>query len=76
MRRACWTRFCEHRQNAKGNSTLTRKNRPAPVWRSFSAEEARRQLETVVQLGRYAELVGFEEDTNELFLETSKPRPD
>ena len=76
MRRACWTRFCEHRQNGKEDSALTRKKRPDPVWRSFSAEEARRQLETVIHCGRYGELFGFEDDTDELFLETSEPRPD
>jgi NitT/TauT family transport system ATP-binding protein len=35
----------------------------------FSAAEARRQLETAIDWGRYAELFGFEDDTNELFLE-------
>jgi NitT/TauT family transport system ATP-binding protein len=40
----------------------------------FSAEEARRQLGTGIQLGRYADLVGFEDDTDELFLGTSEPR--
>jgi NitT/TauT family transport system ATP-binding protein len=37
----------------------------------FSAAEARRQLETAIDWGRYAELFGFEDDTDELFLETS-----
>jgi NitT/TauT family transport system ATP-binding protein len=36
----------------------------------FSAAEARRQLDTAIDWGRYAELFGFEDDTNELFLET------
>ncbi len=36
----------------------------------FSREEARRQLETAIQWGRYAELFGFDDDTDELFLET------
>ena len=35
----------------------------------FSAAEARRQLATAIDWGRYAELFGFEDDTNELFLE-------
>jgi NitT/TauT family transport system ATP-binding protein len=35
----------------------------------FSAAEARRQLDTAIDWGRYAELFGFEDDTNELFLE-------
>src|SRR5262249_53713371 len=35
----------------------------------FSAEEARRQLATAIDWGRYAELFGFEDDTDELFLE-------
>jgi hypothetical protein len=39
----------------------------------FSPKEARRQLETAIQWGRYAELFGFEDDTDELFLETSEP---
>ena len=39
----------------------------------FSPEEARRQLKTAIQWGRYAELFGFEDDTDELFLEASEP---
>ncbi len=35
----------------------------------FSAAEARRQLDTAIDWGRYAELFGFEDDTDELFLE-------
>ncbi len=35
----------------------------------FSAVEAQRQLETAIHWGRYAELFGFEDDTDELFLE-------
>jgi NitT/TauT family transport system ATP-binding protein len=35
----------------------------------FSAAEARRQLDTAIDWGRYGELFGFEDDTNELFLE-------
>ncbi len=37
----------------------------------FSAAEARRQLDTAIQWGRYAELFGFEDDTGELFLESA-----
>jgi NitT/TauT family transport system ATP-binding protein len=37
----------------------------------FSTTEARRQLDTAIDWGRYAELFGFEEDTGELFLETA-----
>jgi NitT/TauT family transport system ATP-binding protein len=36
----------------------------------FSGVEARRQLDTAIDWGRYAELYGFENDTKELFLET------
>jgi NitT/TauT family transport system ATP-binding protein len=36
----------------------------------FSAAEARRQLDTAIDWGRYAELFGFEDDTNELFVES------
>jgi NitT/TauT family transport system ATP-binding protein len=36
----------------------------------FSGAEARRQLDTAIDWGRYAELFGFEDDTNELFLES------
>ncbi len=39
----------------------------------FSAAEARRQLDTAIQWGRYAELFGFDDDTGELFLETPEP---
>lgn len=35
----------------------------------FSPAEARRQLDTAIDWGRYAKLFGFEDDTNELFLE-------
>jgi NitT/TauT family transport system ATP-binding protein len=38
----------------------------------FSGGEARRQLETAIDWGRYAELFGFEDDTNELFIETAE----
>ncbi len=41
----------------------------------FSREEARRQLKTAIQWGRYAELFGFEDDNDELFLETSELHP-
>ena len=41
----------------------------------FSAAEARRQLATAIDWGRYAELFGFEDDSSELFLEaTEEPR--
>jgi ABC-type hemin transport system ATPase subunit len=35
----------------------------------FSTREARRQLDTAVDWGRYAELFAFEDDSDELFLE-------
>jgi NitT/TauT family transport system ATP-binding protein len=38
----------------------------------FSRSEARRQLDTAIDWGRYAELFGFEDDTDELFIETSE----
>jgi NitT/TauT family transport system ATP-binding protein len=38
----------------------------------FSAAEARRQLDTAIDWGRYAELFGFEDDANELFLEPAE----
>jgi NitT/TauT family transport system ATP-binding protein len=41
----------------------------------FSAAEARRQLATGIDWGRYAELFGFEDDTNELFLEPTEEPP-
>jgi NitT/TauT family transport system ATP-binding protein len=37
----------------------------------FSTVEARRQLDTAIDWGRYAELFGFEDDTGELFLEAA-----
>lgn len=37
----------------------------------FSTAEARRQLDTAIDWGRYAELFGFEEDSGELFLEAA-----
>jgi NitT/TauT family transport system ATP-binding protein len=37
--------------------------------RSFSPEEARRQLETAIDWGRYAELYAYDADSNELYLE-------
>lgn len=39
--------------------------------RHFSRAEARRQLDTAIDGGRYAELFGFEDDTNEVFLEST-----
>jgi NitT/TauT family transport system ATP-binding protein len=39
----------------------------------FSAPEARRQLDTAIDWGRYAELFGFEDDTDELFIEPAEP---
>jgi NitT/TauT family transport system ATP-binding protein len=41
----------------------------------FSAKEARRQLDTAIDWGRYAELFGFEDDAGELFLETPDTGP-
>ena len=35
--------------------------------------EARRELETAIQWGRFAEFFGFEDDSDELFLETTEP---
>jgi len=37
----------------------------------FSAPEARRQLDTAIDWGRYAELFAFEDDTNEFFIEAA-----
>jgi NitT/TauT family transport system ATP-binding protein len=37
----------------------------------FSAAEARRQLDTAIDWGRYAELFAFEDDTDELFIEAA-----
>jgi len=37
--------------------------------RSFSPEEARRQLETAIDWGRYAELYAYDAGSNELYLE-------
>lgn len=36
---------------------------------TFSPEEARRQLDTAIDWGRYAELFGYNDDTGEFFLE-------
>jgi NitT/TauT family transport system ATP-binding protein len=41
----------------------------------FSASEARRQLDTALDWGRYAELFAFEKDTHELWLEPPDPAP-
>ncbi|MGH2458316.1 MAG: AAA-associated domain-containing protein, partial [Chloroflexota bacterium] len=41
----------------------------ARLERSFSTEEARRQLDTAIDWGRYAELFAFDDNTGELFLE-------
>jgi NitT/TauT family transport system ATP-binding protein len=37
--------------------------------RSFSPDEARRQLDTAIDWGRYAELFAYDDDTGELYLE-------
>lgn len=39
--------------------------------RHFSPEEAQRQLDTAVSLGRYAEIFGYDEPTGELYDETA-----
>jgi NitT/TauT family transport system ATP-binding protein len=41
--------------------------------RQFHRVEAQRQLDTAIDWGRYAELFGFEDDTDELFLEVPAP---
>ena len=42
--------------------------------RRFSPEEARRQFETAVDWGRYAELFAYDDDTGEFFLEEEATR--
>jgi NitT/TauT family transport system ATP-binding protein len=44
--------------------------------RSFSAPEARRQLDTAIDWGRYAELFAYDDDAGEFFLEEEVPSPD
>jgi NitT/TauT family transport system ATP-binding protein len=41
--------------------------------RSFSPDEARRQLDTAIDWGRHAELFGCDGDTGEFFLEAGEP---
>jgi len=41
----------------------------------FSEPEARRQLDTAIDWGRYAELFAYDDDTGELYLEESEERP-
>jgi len=41
----------------------------------FTEEEAKRQLETAISWGRYAELFAFDDNTDELFLEEPTPVP-
>ena len=43
---------------------------------SFSSEEARRQFETVVDWGRYAELFTYDDSSGELRLDEEHRLPD
>ncbi|HEX5415163.1 MAG TPA: AAA-associated domain-containing protein, partial [Chloroflexota bacterium] len=43
-----------------------------PLEHTFSSEEARRQLETAVDWGRYAELFAFDDHAGEFYLETTE----
>jgi NitT/TauT family transport system ATP-binding protein len=54
----------------KGNRRLPESFFLGVLEQHFSTPEARRQLDTAIDWGRYAELFGFEDDTNELFLES------
>lgn len=60
---------------AKGNRRLSEAFFLDLLEEHFRAVEARRQLKTAIEWGRYAELFGFEDDTDELFLETLEPSP-
>ncbi len=40
---------------------------------SFSSEEARRQLDTAIDWGRYAELFAYDDNTDEFSLEEEEP---
>lgn len=58
---------------AKGNHRLSEAFFLDLLEEHFTAVEARRQLATAIEWGRYAELFGFEDDTDELFLEVTAP---
>lgn len=61
---------------AKGNHRLSEAFFLDLLEEHFRAVEARRQLETAIEWGRYAELFGFEDDTDEFFLEApASPLP-
>lgn len=44
--------------------------------KKFSQETAEEQLDSAIDMGRYAELFGYEEDTKELFLEEPQSKED
>jgi NitT/TauT family transport system ATP-binding protein len=48
----------------------------AQLERSFSPEEAHRQLDTAIDWGRYAELFAYDDDTGELYQEQAETPPD
>jgi len=58
--------------SAKANRRLSESFFLGMLEQRFSATEARRQLDTAIDWGRYAELFAFEDDTNELFIEAAE----
>ncbi len=72
MERSTWITRVHTCLEGKKNHRLPEAFFLDPVEKQFSREEARRQFETAIQWGRYAELFGFGDDTDGLFLETSE----
>lgn len=58
-----------HIIKSKSNRRLPREFVLEILERQFGASEAQRQLETLVDWGRYAEVIGYDEHTHNLFLE-------
>lgn len=58
-----------HVIKSKSNRRLPREFLLEILERQFGASEAQRQLETLVDWGRYAEVIGYDEHTHNLFLE-------
>ncbi|MDK2927121.1 MAG: NitT/TauT family transport system ATP-binding protein [Bacillota bacterium] len=58
-----------HVIKTKSNRRLPREFLLEILERQFGVSEAQRQLETLVDWGRYAEVIGYDEHTHNLFLE-------
>jgi NitT/TauT family transport system ATP-binding protein len=62
-----------HDLQASPTHTMRAERMLEQLERSFSSEEARRQLDTAIDWGRYAELFAYDDNTDEFSLEEEEP---